>query len=86
MRRGAGPKARRIDPERVRLDDLEAAVRGGLQFGQRAQRARIDLDGDHACRAFEQQRAGQPAGAGADLDGRAVVEQRRARARCGASG
>ena len=86
MRRGAGPRLGRIDPERVGLDHLEAALRGGLQFGQGAQGARVDFDGDHACGAFEQQRARQPAGAGADLDGRAVVERRRRRARCGASG
>ena len=69
MRRG---RAAREPPgsifERVGLDHLRRPSGGGLAARQGAHGARIDLDGDHAGGAFEQQRAGQAAGAGADLD------------------
>ena len=82
-RRGAAPSACGVDLQRVALDDSSAA---GIGRGDLAERRRGSARSRSIATtrgALRQQRAGEPAGAGADLDRRAGVERRRRRARCG---
>src|SRR5262245_35573447 len=57
----------RIERQRVARDDLEAIGIARGDLAKRRNRALVALDGDDA-RALRQKRAGQPAGAGADLE------------------
>ena len=54
--------------KRVALDDLEPSRPMRADLGERAERARVALDGDHLPRPLRQKRARQAAGAGSDLD------------------
>ena len=72
--------------ERVAFDDRQPAGKRRFELAQRGDAARVALDRGDMLGAFEQQRPRQPAGAGADLDDARVVERRRRRARCAASG
>ena len=56
------------------MANLEAAGKCFGDLAQRRQAALVALDGDHALGTMGQKRAGQPAGTGADLDGRAGAE------------
>ena len=69
MRAGASAEVRaRIEVERVAGDDLEPAGIALGDLGERGDGAVVALDRDHAPRAGGEERAGQPAGAGSDLD------------------
>ena len=59
---------RHIDGKRVVRHDRQAAGAGGGDFLQRGDAAIVALDGDNVPGAGGEQGAGEPAGAGADLD------------------
>ncbi len=59
-----------VDLQRVAGNDGEAAGVTVGNFLQRGQAARVALNGDDTLRARGEQRPGQPAGTGADLDDR----------------
>ena len=82
-RRRAVELRSRIEVERVAGDDLEPAgiVRGDLR--ERGDGALVALDRDHPPRAVGEQRAGEPAGPGTDLDHGRRRRAGRRRARCG---
>jgi len=81
MRRGDAPKQAVVDRQRIAGDHGEAARRRLLELRQQGDAAPIALHGEKVRRPGEQQRAGEAARAGADLDRRAGVEwfPRRAR-------
>jgi hypothetical protein len=64
---------RRIDFQRVAFDDLELAGEEGAEFLQRRDAAPVALHCGHAGAAFEQ-RPGQAAGTGADLEHLGAVQ------------
>ena len=66
---------RRVDRQRVPSDEVEAPWICRRQLGEGGEAARVALDCDDATRAFGEQRTGQPAGTGADLDDRGLVER-----------
>ena len=68
MRRGAGTRAARSSPSASACDDAQPLTGGGLEILHRRDGARVDLDHRDAGRRRLQQRAGQAAGARADLD------------------
>ena len=76
LARGCG-EGRRVEVERVAGDDLQPAGKGGGKLAQCRKTARVALDRDDMGGAFGKQRAGQPAGAGADLDDVGGVERTR---------
>ena len=59
-------------------------MRGDL--GERGEAALVALDRDDLFRAVREQRAGEAAGAGADLDDDDAFERAARRGRCGRSG
>ena len=87
MRARSRPEQVRADRlfERIARDDVEPAGIARGDFGQRGERALVALDGDDAARSERQQRPGQPAGPGADLDGGRRFRAVRRRARCAPS-
>jgi hypothetical protein len=66
---------RRVDRQRVPSDGIEAPWICRRQLGEGGEAARVALDCDDTTRAFSEQRAGQTAGTGADLDDRGPVER-----------
>jgi hypothetical protein len=58
----------------IGLDHLEAARHCGGELRERGDAARVALDGDHAARAGGKEGAGQPAGAGPDLEDGAAAQ------------
>src|SRR6202023_23321 len=64
-----------IDLQSVAGDDVETAFGDGGKFAQRRQAARVAFDGDHLRGALGEERAGQAAGSGADLDDADSVER-----------
>ena len=68
MRTGGVEVRQRVEPERVAFEDGQPARPGGGDLGQGGQAARVALDGDHVAGALGEERAGEAAGAGADLE------------------
>jgi hypothetical protein len=66
---------RRVDRQCVPRNEVEAPWICCRQLGEGCEAARVALDCDDVARAFSEQRAGQAAGAGADLDNRGLVER-----------
>ena len=67
----------KIDRERVALDDDQPTRIARGNFFERRQTTRVALDHYDTFRAMSQQRAGEAAGAGTDLDDRHVFERTR---------
>ncbi len=73
--RGAGASAPRSSVERIAGDDLQPARIGCGKLAECRETAPVALDRDDVGGAFGQQRAGQPAGPGADLDDVGLAER-----------
>ncbi len=78
---GLGDQRFRLDRQGVGGDDLKAAGPVRADLGERRQGAFVALDRDHGLGALGEQRAGQAAGAGTDLDDDDSLRAGRLRAR-----
>ena len=70
-------QSRRIEGQRIAFDKGEPPGKGSGQLGERRQAAVVALDRDDMRGAFEQQGAGEAAGAGPNLDDCDTVERTR---------
>ena len=66
---------RRVNRQCVPSNEVEAPWICRPQLGEGGETAWVALDRDDAARAFSEQRTGQAAGTGADLDDRGLVER-----------
>ena len=73
-RRAGPPRAARVEAQSVGLDQREAAAARRRRVRQGGDAARVALDRDHAARAGGEERAGQPAGTGPDLEHGAAAQ------------
>ena len=71
-----GHQVRDVDSQRIAFDDRQPAGESGFEFAQRGDAALVAFDRGDVLGTFQQQRSGETAGAGADLDDVGVIERR----------
>ena len=71
----ARAEACQVDLQRIGLAQLQPALGRRLQAAEGGDGPLVDLDSDDMAGAFEEQRPGEAAGAGADLDHQPLVER-----------